>query len=227
MAVKMEPPGSEAASAEWLGSAAAARTTAPAARATFIRSCMEMSSVNRYFPVSPDEILGSSDGRGIRFSQLPHSEFRWMQHFNLSVTGEVVGVERENVLDAVNHHGRNQPGVVCLLSTNPVCGNQAAPFHVDGIGIRKPDHRGLNAGKHSLGLAWSEAEPIGFNGSGADRPELDEILRRDTKPIAVAAELVYGVTSLTMLRICPVKPTKENVGIDQDVHYRFQSSSRV
>jgi hypothetical protein len=30
-----------------------------------------------------------------------------MQHFNLRVTGEVISVERENVLDAVNHHGRN------------------------------------------------------------------------------------------------------------------------
>lgn len=170
--------------------------------------------------------LYSSTG-GIGFSDLPHSEFRWIQHFNLSVTGEVIGVERENVPDAVNHHGRNQPRVVCLLSTNPVRGNQAAPFHIDGIGIRKPDNRGLNAGKHSLGLAWSESEPIDFNGSGTDRPEFDEVLRRDTKPIAVPAELVYGVTSLTMLRISPMKPTKENVGIGQDVHYRCQSSSRV
>jgi len=150
-----------------------------------------------------------------------------MQHFNLGVTGEVVGVERENVLDAVNHHGRNQPGVVCRLSTNPVCGNQAAPLHIDGIGIRKPDNRGLDEGKHSPGLAWSEAEPIGVNGPGTDRPELDEVLRCDTQPIAVPAELVYGVAGLTMLRICAVKPTKENVGIGQDLHYRFQSSSRL
>jgi hypothetical protein len=91
----------------------------------------------------------------------------------------------------------------------------------------KPDNRRLDACKHSLGLAWSEAEPIGFDGPGADRPEFDEVLRCDTKPIAVPAALVYGVTSLTMLRICPVKPAKENVGIGQYVHYRFQSSSRV
>src|ERR1019366_3434142 len=53
MEVKMEPPGSEAASAGWLGSALAAGTAAPAALAAFIRSCMEMSNVIWYFPVSP------------------------------------------------------------------------------------------------------------------------------------------------------------------------------
>jgi hypothetical protein len=35
------------------------------------------------------------------------------------------------------------------------------------------------------------------------------------------------VVRVHWLRISPMKPTKENVGIGQDVHYRCQSSSRV
>jgi hypothetical protein len=41
-----------------------------------------------------------------------------------------------------------------------VCGNDAAPFRIDGIGIRESENRRLDAGQHSLGLAWSEAEPL-------------------------------------------------------------------
>src|ERR1017187_568146 len=56
MVVKRElPPGSEASSAGLLASPppSAAGTAAPATLATFISSCMEMSSVTWYFPVSP------------------------------------------------------------------------------------------------------------------------------------------------------------------------------
>jgi hypothetical protein len=157
----------------------------------------------------------------------PLSELRWMQHFNPSVAGEVIHVERENVFDPVNYHGRNQPGVVGLLSANPVCSNEAAPFRIDGIRIWEPENRRFDAGQHSLGLAWGKAKPVVLDRSRADRPELDEVLRCHTKAIPVLADLGYSFASLTMLWICAVKPAKENVGIGQDVHYRFQSSSRV
>jgi hypothetical protein len=49
----------------------------------------------------------------------PLSELRWMQHFNPSVSGEVIHFERENVFDPVDYHGRNQPGVVGRFSANP------------------------------------------------------------------------------------------------------------
>ena len=96
-----------------------------------------------------------------------------MQHFNPRVAGEVIHVERENMFDAMNYHGRNQSGVVGRFSANPVCGNDAAPFRIDGIGIRESENRRLDAGQHSLGLAWSEAEPVAFNRSSTNRPEFD------------------------------------------------------
>ena len=115
-----------------------------------------------------------------------------MQHFDLGVAREVAHVVGENVFDAVNHHGRNQPGVVGRFSAHPVCSNEAAPFRIDGIGIRESENRRLDEGQHSLGLGWSEAEPVVLDRSRADRPELDEVLRCDGKAIPVLAELVIA-----------------------------------
>jgi hypothetical protein len=64
------------------------------------------------------------------------------------------------VFDAVNHHGRNKPGVVGRFSANGMCCNEAAPFRIDGTRIRESENRRLDAGQHSLGLSWSEAESI-------------------------------------------------------------------
>jgi hypothetical protein len=145
-------------------------------------------------------------------------ELSWTQHLNPGVAGEVVHVEGENVFDAVNDHGRNQPGVVGRLSANSVCSNEAAPFGIDGIRIRESENRRLDAGQHSLSLAWCEAEPVVLNRSSSNRPEFDQVLRCNAKAISVPAEFGYGCASLAMLRACAVKAAKENVGIDQDVH---------
>jgi hypothetical protein len=80
-----------------------------------------------------------------------------------------------------------------------MCGNEAAPFRIDDIGIRESENRGLDAGQHSLGLAWSEAESIVLNRSSTNRPELDQVLRCDAKAIAVPAQLGYGFASLCRL----------------------------
>ena len=57
---------------------------------------------------------------------------------------------------SIYYHGGNQPSVVGGFSANAVCRNEAAPFLTEGIGIREPENRRLDAGQHSLGLAlWA------------------------------------------------------------------------
>jgi hypothetical protein len=45
--------------------------------------------------------------------------------------------------------------------------------------------------------------------------------------VSISAEPHYPVTGPTVLRVGAMKPTKDDVGVGENVHYRFQSSSRV
>jgi hypothetical protein len=73
-----------------------------------------------------------------------------------------------------------------------VCRNEATPFRIDGIRIREPENGRLDAGEHSLGLAWGEAKPVVRDRSRADRPKLNEVLRCDTKAIPSLLSVVMA-----------------------------------
>lgn len=60
-----------------------------------------------------------------------------VKNLNAWIPREVVGIKRENALDAVDVHGGHQSSVVNLRARDGVQDNQASPFGVDGRDLRQ------------------------------------------------------------------------------------------
>ena len=105
--------------------------------------------------------------------------------------------------------------------------DQATPLRIDLVGVSESKHGTLDAGKNSIRLRRREAEAVVFEWSCANRPHLDQILRSDADSILFLAESGDRVACRAVLRMVAMERTKDNVRVDENVHYRFQSSSRV
>lgn len=134
------------------------------------------------------------------------------------VSSEILGVERENVHNAIHRHCGNKAGVVSLFARNAVRDNESSPFGVDIVGIGQTRDRIFNTRHDTITLAWAEAEAVAFQGARANGPQFNEVLGADTDAIAIRAEP-------DLLR--HALGGEDNVRIGKDVHYRFHSSSRV
>ncbi len=117
--------------------------------------------------------------------------------------------------------------MVSLLSGNAVGNDEPSPLRVNVIGIRQAKNGCFDSADDSVRLSRSEAEPIVLDWPRTNRPELDENLRSDAHAIFGAAVLRYCFAGLAMLRVGTMNTAKDDVRIGKNVHYRFQSSSRV
>ena len=93
--------------------------------------------------------------------------------------------------------------------------------------IVRVEGENFNASDDSIRLGGRKAEPVSRVWPRADSPSFYQVLRRDHDAIAIPAQPRYGVASLAVLRVSAMKPTQDHVGVGENVHYRFQSSSRV
>jgi len=75
-------------------------------------------------------------------------------------------------------------------------------------------------------LGWSQTETIAFGGTRTHGPQFDEILRSEANAVTNNAEFRYGISGLAMLWVRALEATEDDIRIDKDIHYRFQSSSR-
>ena len=100
--------------------------------------------------------------------------------------------------------------------------NESAPLRIDIIRIRQSENRTLDASNNPVCLDRSEPESVIFDRPRGNSPELDEILRGNANAVSFLAEPRYRVTGLAVLRVSAMNPTKDDVGIRENVHYRFQ-----
>jgi hypothetical protein len=174
--------------------------------------------------------MGLRSGRESR-SQEPAlddaSELGRMQDGDAGVPGEVVSVEGENVSDTIHSHRCDEPGIVSLLSRDAMCDNESAPLWIDVIRVRESRNRTFDTSDNSVSLRRTEPESIIFDRPGGNSPQLDEVLRGNADAVSFFTEPRYRITCLAVLRVCAIEPTKDDVGVSENVHYRFQSSSRV
>jgi len=150
-----------------------------------------------------------------------------MQHIDTGIPGEVLNVEGENVSDTIHGHRCDQPCIVGLLPRHAVFQDEPAPFWIDIIRVRQSKNRIFDASNNPVCLGRSEPESVIFHWPRGNSPQLDEILRANKDTIALFAKPRYRITGLAILRMRAMKPAKNDVGVGQNVHYRFQSSSRV
>jgi hypothetical protein len=127
----------------------------------------------------------------------------------------------------MHRHRCDKPGIVSLLSRDAMRHNEPAPLPIDVIGVRQSENRTFDSSNNPVSLSRIEPKSTILDRPGGNSPQLDEILRGNADPISFSAEPRYGITSLAVLRVCAMKPAKDDVGVGENVHYRFQSSSRV
>jgi len=141
------------------------------------------------------------------------------------ITGKVVSVEGENVSDPIHRHRCDEPCIVRLFPRYAVRHNEPTPFRIDIVGVRQSKNGALC--NNSVGLGGGEPKSVILDRPRGNSPKLDEVLRGNADAVSIFAEPRYRITSLAVLRMGALKPQQDDVGIGEDGHYRFQSSSRV
>jgi hypothetical protein len=151
-----------------------------------------------------------------------------MQHIDPSVASEVRGIERKDAFNSVDHHGCHQPGIVCLFSGDSIRRYQAPPLRIDLIIIGEPENQGLHARPNTRSVR-SGVRPNPLFSTGRVQTAQSSMRFCDSTQARspVSGEPGYGFAGLTVLRMGPLEPAQENIGVGKYVHYWFQSSSRV
>jgi len=143
------------------------------------------------------------------------------------ITVKVVSVEGENVSDTIHGHRSDEACIVDLLPRHAMRHNEPAPFRIDIVSVGKSKNGTFDASNNSIGLGRGEPEPVVLDRPRGNSPKLDQVLGGNADAVSIFAEPRYRIARLAMLGMGALKPTKDDVGIGEDVHYRFQSSSRA
>ena len=150
-----------------------------------------------------------------------------LDHSNPRIPRKIRTIESEDMRNTVYVHRGHKPRIVGLLPRHAVCQDEPAPFWIDIIRVRQSKNRIFDARNNPVCLGRSEPESVIFHWPRGNSPQLDEILRANKDTIALFAKPRYRITGLAILRMRAMKPAKNDVGVGQNVRYRFQSSSRV
>jgi hypothetical protein len=108
------------------------------------------------------------------------------------VAGEIPPIQREEVGDAVNQHGRYEPCVVYLHSSHRVPNNQPSPFNMDTFAVGQKPESGFDQLGSRIGLDNRQTKAVPLDWPGANVPELDQILRRVAQVLATGQQYFHG-----------------------------------
>ena len=148
-----------------------------------------------------------------------------MKHLDVLVAFEVAGVESEDVRNAVNLHGSNEPSVVSFFAQHAIGGDQLFPFCVR---YRRYQARGRKAASklgeslHCELRRVSEAVHISW-ACGHD-PRFNQALCGDAQPVALPEEELHGSSGLRRGRMGAVSSPQDDVRVDETIHSYHLSS---
>jgi hypothetical protein len=83
-----------------------------------------------------------------------------MKSAKTAETLEVRGVQSQDMVHAVNEHGRCQSRIGRLNAQDPLLHNNPAPFSLNCFAIRRQSHAGLGCAHLALSLSNRQAEAI-------------------------------------------------------------------
>ena len=146
------------------------------------------------------------------------SKLRGMNHVDSRITGEVIGVEGDNLRDSMHLHSCYKPSVVGFLPGNSVVNDEPAPFVIEFWRVTKNGAQFFDAGCYPGGLARREAKPICVHGTSGDRPKFVNVLRNDTYPVRATSQYPESANGLPVFWRISMDTANKDVRIDEDVH---------
>ncbi len=75
----------------------------------------------------------------------------------------------------------------------------------------------LDAARHSVGNLRSKREPISVRRSGSDVPEFDDVLGRDTNPVASRFDRFQRIPGVSILGVVSTDSPNKDVRVDENV----------
>jgi hypothetical protein len=118
----------------------------------------------------------------------------------------------------VNHHRRDQPCIMGILTKNRCRSDELLPDAVYQRRLVEPMEQGFGADQLHNGFGRSFALPVDVRRPRADDPELIEVLRDDVKPVALTNEKFSGIKRRLVHRMPGLCKPGQDVGIHQVVH---------
>jgi hypothetical protein len=107
-----------------------------------------------------------------------------MDGFDGGKASEVADVEREEMSQAVDRHGNNQPGVVDLYAADTARNEKATPLLMDEGSVGKEDKAALKPSHPPVGFSHGQAKASSCRyRAGADIPELTKNLGCETEAV--------------------------------------------
>ena len=132
---------------------------------------------------------------------------------NAVIPGEVAGVEREDVRDAVSEHQRGKASIVGLLATNAVFNGQLEPLTRDVGRLGKNGESVRDSQKASRSVRGSHTKAVDLTRSRKRYPVLNENLGARADVVPGAQEPADCRRAQVMRRILCKAPTDQNTGV--------------
>ena len=123
---------------------------------------------------------------------------------NIRIAGKVLLIEREQVGDAVDVHGGDQPGIVDLDSQYAISYHQATPFAMHLLVVRQEDQFSFDQLCFAIGLSNRQAETVAVLRPSCHVPEFHQVLRRVAERGAAPPQPLEGRTDNAVVRVVPV-----------------------
>ena len=115
------------------------------------------------------------------------------EHGDVLVAPEVVGIEGQEVRDAVGVHGGDKPGIMHLGTDDGIPDDELSPGVIGGKAIGEEVKIVLNHPSPPFGVGRGEAKSAAGGGcTRRDAPEFSRDLRRIAEPLAAFAECLKG-----------------------------------
>src|SRR4051812_13681641 len=114
------------------------------------------------------------------------------------IGAEILDVEGQEVREAVDQHGSDESRIMGVLAEDRSRSDQLLPDAVDGGRLIEPTEQGFEARDIGGSFGRGLAQAVDAGRTGADDPELIEVLRDDIDFVSLRHETFHGINSLLM-----------------------------
>jgi hypothetical protein len=134
------------------------------------------------------------------------------------IATEVGCVQRQEAIQPMHMHRGNQPGIMHLNTRHCAGQHQPPPVRMNLRSIRQEDKQPLDYPRSSIRFRHGQAETVDRFRSGADAPELNQILSRVTHFLAALLERMERRTDGIVLGVAALHEPQQDVGVGEIGH---------
>jgi hypothetical protein len=130
------------------------------------------------------------------------------------IASKVLCIKRENMCHAIDRHEGDQPGIMYRHSGDALFRHETTPLVMYGGAVWQQDQKPLQEPGASVCMSGAHAvSSTCHRRTGANIPELDEVLRAVTALFTTLLQVAKGRTNNGMFRVGIDDQPKQDIGV--------------